>query len=133
MTIVGVVGDVRQDGLDHAPDMQVYMALNQKAISGFYRMLARTSGNPMALEQSVRSTFRAVDPGSPVYHVKSLEAYFSGRMADRTFALALLVALGTLALVLAVSVSTALSRIQLRSGSGRSAFAWHLGQGAARY
>jgi ABC-type antimicrobial peptide transport system permease subunit len=102
MTIVGVVGDVRQDGLDHAPDMQVYMALNQKAIMGFYRMLARTSGNPMALEQVVRSTFRAVDAGSPVYHVKSLEAYFSARIADRTFALALLVSLGTLALVLAV-------------------------------
>jgi putative ABC transport system permease protein len=101
MTVVGVVGDVRQDGLDHAADMQVYMALNQEAIIGYYRMMARTAGEPMLLERAVRSAFQAVDAGSPVYHVKSLEAYFSGRLADRTFALALLGLLGGLALVLA--------------------------------
>src|ERR1035438_8982640 len=81
--------------------MQVYMPLNQEAIIGCYRMMARTSGEPMRLERAVRSAFQAVDAGSPVYHVKSLEAYFSGRLADRTFALALLGLLGGLALVLA--------------------------------
>jgi putative ABC transport system permease protein len=96
-----VVGDVRQDGLDHATDMQVYMALNQEAIIGYYRMMARTAGEPMLLERAVRSAFQAVDAGSPVYHVKSLEAYFSGRLADRTFALALFGLLGGLSLVLA--------------------------------
>src|ERR1017187_7653660 len=99
--IHGVVGDVRQDGLDHAADMQVYMPLNQEAIIGYYRMMARTAGEPMALERAVRSAFQAVDAGSPVYHVKSLEAYFSGRLADRAFALALLGLLGGLALLLA--------------------------------
>jgi putative ABC transport system permease protein len=101
MTVVGVVGDVRQDGLDHAADMQVYMALNQEAIIGYYRMMARTAGEPMRLERAVRSAFQAVDAGSPVYHVKSLEAYFSGRLADRTFALVLLGLLAGLSLVLA--------------------------------
>jgi ABC-type antimicrobial peptide transport system permease subunit len=101
LTIVGVTGDVRQDGLDHAADMQVYMALNQRAIIGYYRMLARTTGDPMGMEQAVRNAFRAVDPMSPVYHVKPLEGYFAARIADRTFAVALLVLLGSLALVLA--------------------------------
>ena len=101
MTVVGVVGDVRQDGLDHAAGMQVYMALNQEAIIGYYRMMARTSGEPMLLERAVRGAFQTVDAGSPVYHVKPLEAYFSGRIADRAFALALLGILGGLALVLA--------------------------------
>jgi putative ABC transport system permease protein len=101
MTVAGVVGDVRQDGLDHAADMQVYMPLNQEAIIGYYRMMARTAGEPMRLERAVRNAFLAVDAGSPVYHVKPLEAYFSGRLADRTFALALLGLLGGLAMVLA--------------------------------
>jgi predicted permease len=101
LTIVGVTGDVRQDGLDHAADMQVYMALHQRAIIGYYRMLARTTGDPMGMEQAVRNAFRAVDPMSPVYHVKPLEGYFAARIADRTFAVALLVLLGSLALVLA--------------------------------
>jgi putative ABC transport system permease protein len=42
-----------------------------------------------------------VDAGSPVYHVKPLEAYFSGKLAERTFALALLVLFAVLALALA--------------------------------
>jgi putative ABC transport system permease protein len=81
--------------------MQVYMPLNQEAIIGYYRMMARTAGEPMRLERAVRNAFLAVDAGSPVYHVKPLEAYFSGRLADRTFALALLGLLGGLAMVLA--------------------------------
>jgi len=49
----------------------------------------------------VRNAFEAVDSGSPVYHVKPLEAYVSGKLADRTFALVLLALFGTLSLALA--------------------------------
>jgi putative ABC transport system permease protein len=101
MTVVGVVGDVRQDGMDQPADMQVYMALNQEAIVGYYRVVARTTDDPMRLEHAVRNAFEAVDSGSPVYHVKPLEAYVSGKLADRTFALVLLALFGTLSLALA--------------------------------
>jgi len=101
MTIVGVVGDVHQDGIDRPADMQVYMALSQHAIIDYYRLVAKTAGDPMQVEHAVRGAFDAVDAGSPVYHVKPLEAYYSGRLADRTFALALLGLFGLLALVLA--------------------------------
>jgi putative ABC transport system permease protein len=101
MTIVGVVGDVRQDGIDRPADMQVYMPLNQGAVSNYYRLMARTSGDPMRLERAVREAFEAVDAGSPVYHVKPLEGYVSGRLASRTFALALLGLFGALAVALA--------------------------------
>jgi putative ABC transport system permease protein len=101
LTVVGVVGDVHQDGIDHAADPQVYTPLNQKAIIGYYRLVARTDGDPMRYERAVRAAFDAQDSGSPVYHVKPLEAYFSGRLAARTFALALLCLFGMLALLLA--------------------------------
>ena len=101
MTIVGVVGDVHQDGIDRPVDLQVYIPLNQEAIVGYYRLMARTTGDPMRLERAIRNVFDTVDSGSPVYHVKSLEAYYSERLANRTFALALLTLLGALAVVLA--------------------------------
>src|SRR6202030_2775020 len=59
------------------------------------------NGDPMLIERAVRGAFEAVDAGSPVYHVKSLEAYYSGRLAERAFAFALLGLFGGLALVLA--------------------------------
>jgi len=101
MTIVGIVGDVRQDGIDHPADLQIYTALNQEAIIDYYRLVARTSGDPMRLERAVRGIFDAVDSGSPVYHVKPLEGYFWGRLASRTFALALLSLFAALAFTLA--------------------------------
>jgi putative ABC transport system permease protein len=101
MTIVGIVGDVHQDGIDRPVDLQVYMPLNQEAIVGYYRLMARTTGDPIRLEHAIRSVFETVDPGSPVYHVKPLGGYYSERLANRTFALALLGLLGGLAVTLA--------------------------------
>jgi putative ABC transport system permease protein len=101
MTIVGVVGDVRQDGIDRPVDLQVYMPINQEAIIGYYRLMARTVGDPMRMERAIRKVFETVDLGSPVYHVKPLEAYYSERLANRRFALALLGLLGALAVGLA--------------------------------
>ena len=101
MTIVGIVGDVHQDGIDRPVDLQVYTSLNQQAIIGYYRLMARTAGDPMRWEQAIRKVFDEVDTGSPVYHLKTLEAYYSERLANRTFALALLSLLGALAVMLA--------------------------------
>jgi putative ABC transport system permease protein len=101
MTIVGVVGDVHQDGIDRPADLQIYMPLNQEAIMSYYRLMARTAGDPMRLERSIRKVFETVDSGSPVYHAKPLEGYYSERLANRTFALALLGLLGALAVALA--------------------------------
>ncbi|HUO29156.1 MAG TPA: ABC transporter permease [Bryobacteraceae bacterium] len=100
MTVVGVVGDVHQDGIDRPVDLQVYMPLKQEAIIGYYRLMARTVGEPMRMERAIRKVFETVDAGSPVYHVKPLEGYYEERLANRTFALALLGLLGGLAVIL---------------------------------
>ena len=100
MTIVGVAGDVRQFGLDHAADVQVYVPFFQTEMWGG-RLVARSAGDPMALERRVREAFAASDSTVPVFHVKPLEGYVQGRLAERRFTLALLVLFGSLALALA--------------------------------
>jgi len=103
LTIVGVVGDIRQYGLDREPNMEAYIAQAQDVIIGFYRLVARTVLSPMRMEGTVRAAFGSVDSTLPVYHVKSMEDYLAGTVAPRTVALTLLALFGGLALVLAAA------------------------------
>ena len=100
-TVVGVVGDIRQSGLDSAPAMAAYTAQTQEPAIGYYRLVARTAGPPMRLQGAVREAFSAEDPMLPVYHLKSLEDYQAGALAPRTVTLVMLELFGMLALVLA--------------------------------
>lgn len=101
--IVGVVGDIRQYGLDRAPNMEAYIAQAQDVIIGFYRLVARTAGPPMRMGPSIRAVFGSVDSTLPVYHIKSMEEYLAGTLAPRTVALVLLGFFAVLALVLAAA------------------------------
>jgi putative ABC transport system permease protein len=100
LTIVGVVGDIRQYGLDRPPNMEAYIAQAQD-LSFSYNLVARTTLDPRRLENTVRDAFLAVDKTQPVFHVQPLEAYVAESLAARTFTLLLLGLFGGLALVLA--------------------------------
>jgi len=99
--IVGVVGDIRQYGLDRAPNMEVYMPQSQGVVVGYYRLVARTAGAPLGREREIRAALVSVDSLMPVYHVKALEDYLAGTLAPRTVTLALLGLFSALALMLA--------------------------------
>jgi putative ABC transport system permease protein len=100
LTIVGIVGDVRQYGLDRESNMEAYIALAQD--TGFsYSMVVRTTGDPALMAGTVREAFAAADKTQPVYNAKPLEEYLSSTLAERSFTLALLALFGALALGLA--------------------------------
>jgi putative ABC transport system permease protein len=100
LTIVGVVGDVRQYALDRPPVMEAYIAQAQDLSFG-YNLVARTTGDPRQMEQAVRAAFLEVDKTQPIFFVKPMEDYVAASLADRTFTLALLALFGVMALALA--------------------------------
>ena len=100
MTIVGIVGDVRQYGLAVSPGIAAYVPQAQDLSFG-YSLVARTASDPRSLERTVRAAFLAVDPTQPVFQVQPLESYLASSLAERRFTLTLLALFGGLALALA--------------------------------
>jgi putative ABC transport system permease protein len=100
ITIVGIVGDVRQYGLETAPRIAAYIPQAQNMSFGF-SLVARTTIPAQATERAVRAAFLAVDPTQPVFQVQTMESYLASSLAKRRFTLLLLALFGGLALALA--------------------------------
>jgi len=75
-TIVGVVGDVHQDGLDAPVQPTMYLPYAQ-APDGGMTMVVRSSGDAASLTSGVRDAVRAVDATIPVYDVSTMQEQVS--------------------------------------------------------
>jgi putative ABC transport system permease protein len=105
LTIVGVVGDVRQMGLDVPPRPELYLPYRQIATQPWFAprdLVVRTTGDPMALVGDVKRIVYAVDPAQPVSNIRTLGEVLDEDVASRRVGTTLLVAFAGFALVLAV-------------------------------
>jgi predicted permease len=101
-TIVGVVGDVHQYGLEKAADPAVYWPYAQASDpQGYASLVVRSELTPERIEPEVRAAMHAVDPALPIFHLQPMNAYIRKSLAQRTFALQLITVFGGLALLLA--------------------------------
>jgi putative ABC transport system permease protein len=98
--IVGVVGSVRHDSLDTAPDPTMYVPWKQD-VFGTMWVLARTDGDPDALSGVVRQTVRSIDGALPAYSISPLATVVSNSVAQRRFSMLLLACFAAVALFLA--------------------------------
>lgn len=80
LTVVGVVGNVRQWGPEQAPQAQLYAPFVRGWTTGSY-LTARTSGDPAMLVAGIRKAVIAADPTQPPSDVRTM-----GERVDRTFA-----------------------------------------------
>jgi putative ABC transport system permease protein len=96
LTIVGVVGNVHQYGLEAPPTLDVYYS------EGWPRYIViRTASDPVALAQAAIGEVHKFDPNLPVTHVMTLDNLFSDSVSPRRFSTFLLGMFAALALLLA--------------------------------
>jgi putative ABC transport system permease protein len=102
-TVVGVVGDIRQAGLDNAPLPEFYMPFTQAhARWAKPRVLfIRTAGDPLSLVAAVKEQIWVVDKDQTIWAVRTMEEIVARWLAPRRFNLWLLGVFAALALALA--------------------------------
>ena len=100
--IVGVVGDVRNDGLDAAPPPRVYESILQYPslrLAVFLR--ARSDVDVKATKDALTATVHSINPELPVFDVRTMADLMSASMARRQFSLRLMSIFAVSALLLA--------------------------------
>jgi predicted permease len=100
LTIVGVVANIKSDGIDAASAPLIYRALFQDPDYGGVVYL-RTIADPGTLGEAVRAEVQHIDPTIPVFSVRTMDFIVSAFLAERRFALELLGIFAAVALLLA--------------------------------
>ena len=98
LTVVGVVGDVRQYGLDREPADEIYIPLAQAQFGG--NLLVRTAADPMSIAKLMREAVYEVDSDTAVDRVQTLEQVRSDAVASPRLTAILLAMFAGLALVI---------------------------------
>ena len=105
--IVGVVGDVRNYGLDEDVKPESYIPYLQSApdylagVASRMALIARTGSDPTGFAAAMTSQVQALDKNQPVTYVKTMESYLAESLAQRRFNMLLLGVFAALALLLA--------------------------------
>ena len=97
--IVGVVGDVKHQGLRGEAVPEFYFAQAQMP-PPTTTVVVRTAADPHALVNAIRQEIQSADKDAPVYNVRTAEEYLSLSVASTRFNMTLLVAFAAVALVL---------------------------------
>jgi putative ABC transport system permease protein len=81
-TVIGVVGDVRYQGLDQGTGLAIYLPYNQAA-AGAMHLLVRTKGDPARLIEAVRQAIWSVDPQLAIYSARTMETILANSTWQR--------------------------------------------------
>ena len=98
-TIIGVVGNIRNDPAALAPLPMMYFSQRQIPFGEWFAV--RTSGDPAAIISSVRAAIKAIDPGLPMHKIRTMDEVVAKGFAARRLPVMLMGAFGVLALLLA--------------------------------
>jgi predicted permease len=101
-TIVGIVSDARNRGLEQETSPELWTSHRQQGDwNNQMHLVLRTEGDPREIVPSVRERLRRLDPDLPVYAVQTLVERYDTVVFTRRFASIALAALATMSLLLA--------------------------------
>jgi predicted permease len=100
LTVVGVVKDIKNDGLDIDGVPHVFVPIYQNGDRELSVVL-RTPLPANLLEPQIRSEIQSIDPGLPVFNVSSMNDVLDRSVATRRFSAGLVGGFAALALLLA--------------------------------
>jgi putative ABC transport system permease protein len=98
-TIVGVVGNIRQENLTDEVTPEIYVPFSQIPVNGM-TLFVRTTSDPLALVSALRNEVLAIDKNQPIYDVKTLDQRVNDAVAVSRSLMLLFAAFALLALVL---------------------------------
>lgn len=108
--IIGVVGNVKQLGLDAPPTQDLYLTYAQAhpdnvpaAAANMFWILRVASADPMTLAPAVAKEVRSVDADVAASQVRPLSAYLTDSVGSRRFSVTVMIAFGLAALLLALT------------------------------
>ena len=128
-TIVGIVGDTRDAGLDSEPTPTMFQPFAQEVLFAG-ALVIRTNGLPATLEAPVRRTIREMYPRQLIENVATLDQVRDATVAPRRLNALLITSFGALAMIIAVvgiagvlafSVSSRTNEIGIRMSLGADA------------
>ena len=141
-TVVGVVGDMRRQGLERDALPQIFVSLAQNPPSRNVNVFIRTSSDdPLTMAGTLRAAVRRVEKNAPVHGVAPLEERLGAYLTQRRFQTSLLTGFSVVALLMAAvgiygliqySIATRTQEIGLRMAIGAQAghiFRMMIGEG----
>ena len=98
--IVGVVGDVRHEGLEEAPRPEVYVA-HAKSPGRTMTVVLRAAGDPAQTVAAAQREVAALDAGQPIFNVRTLDRVVREAIAPQKLATWMMAVFALIALALA--------------------------------
>jgi putative ABC transport system permease protein len=101
--IVGIVSDVRHEGLDIAPEPTIYVTYLQRPSTAFSLVFKSVASAASARDVAgaIREVVRATDASRPVDAIRTLDNVLEGAVAPRRLVLQVIVAFALVAVILA--------------------------------
>jgi predicted permease len=101
-TVIGIVGDTRDTGLDRPAGDGIYIALAQNPLLQG-TLIARTAGDPMDIARTVVQRMYEIDPDQPAGRIRSLETVRADSIAAPRLVARLLGLFAAIALLIAAT------------------------------
>jgi predicted permease len=98
--VIGVVNDVKMDGVDRVTSMQMYLPYSQMPVESV-GVVVRAERNPAALAPALEQAIRAIERDILISSILTMDQLLGNSLAQRRLTLVLLVSFAALALLLA--------------------------------